>query len=257
MRKFHILGQLRLLAPDGGELRRAVAGDLRLALLAYLAFALPGTRRRDAILPMFWPEADAHEARHRLRQLLYVLRSELGPEVLVTNGREQVGLAPGRFWCDAVAFDRALGSGLLEEAQALYAGPLCEGLYVPGAGIERWLDRERERLHDRATESAWELCLRHDKIGDLHGAIRWGSRAVELRPDEARLCSLLALCGSVGDRLRGLRLFARYEQMLRQEYDLAPAIETVRLVRDLQEGRLLTLRASAASSHPFHAAAGY
>jgi DNA-binding SARP family transcriptional activator len=234
--RFHVSGQLRLTGPDGTELRRAVSGDLRLALLTYLALGLPGMRRRDTVLAMFWPESDAEEARHRLRQVLYVLRCELG-EVLVTNGREQVGLDPRRLWCDAVAFEQALVRGELEEAQSLYRGPLCDGLHIScGPAVERWLDRERERLHARATESAWDLALRYQAEGDLRSAIQWGTRALDLSVDEERLRTLIGMHDQRGDRLGALRLFRRYERTLAEDFDLTPSEETVRMIEALQSG---------------------
>jgi DNA-binding SARP family transcriptional activator len=202
------------------RVRRATSGDMRLALLAYLALGMPATRRRERVLGLFWPECSGEQARHRLRQVLYVLRGELGRDALVASGREEIGLNPDRFWCDAVEFERALNGGAAVEAQALYRGRLCEDVFAPGAGIERWLERERERLQDRAMESAWRLSLVEEEVGNLAEAIRWAARALEMRPDEYRLRRLISLCGRTGDRLRALRTFARYERMLAEEYDL-------------------------------------
>jgi DNA-binding SARP family transcriptional activator len=234
--RFYVLGQLRLVGPAGDDVRKVVAGELRLGLLAFLALGMPAGRRRDSLVAMFWPEADAEEARHRLRQALYMLRTELGSGVLTTNGREQVVLNPDRFWCDAVSFEAALRAGDLEAAQELYGGDLCEGLFISRGGIERWIERERERLHERATDSAWQLALQHEAAGRLREAVRWGSRAVELGQDEEQLRQVIGMCVRAGDRLRALKVYGRYERRLADEYDLTPDPATTRLISTLQSG---------------------
>lgn len=236
MFRFYVLGRVTLLAPDGSEVPGAVAGDLRILLLAYLALGMPGFCRRDTIMGTLWPEADASEARHRLRQLLYLLRHELGDDVLLTDGRGQVGLDPATFWCDAVAFRRAVAEGMLEGAQELYGGSLCEGVVVAsGVKLERWLDRERERLEEQAVDSAWLLAMRSEEEGRLSAALAWGERALDLAPDEDRLRWLLALSARCGDHIVAIRFFERFERRIAEEYGLTPSAETMELVEALRD----------------------
>lgn len=245
--RFYLLGQIRLVGNNEQQYRRILAGDLRLALLTYLALALPATRRRDTILALFWPEVTSDEARHRLRQLLYVLRNEFGEGVFLTANREEIGLNPEAFWCDVGAFRSAIRHGQFQDALRLYGGPLCEGLFIKESpGFERWLEETRDRLHETAIDSAWRLAEGHAQQGELREACDWGAQALRLDPDEERLRWVLGLYERRGDRVRALRLFERFERMLEQEFELAPSAETVDVVD--------RIRALASGSNPINEA---
>jgi DNA-binding SARP family transcriptional activator len=180
---------------------------------------------------MFWPEGTGDEARHRLRQLLYVLRNELGEAVFLTRNREEIGLNPEAFWCDAVAFKSAIRHAQYQDALRLYGGPLCEGLFTKESpGFERWLEETRDRLHETATDSAWRLAEGFANQGELRAACDWGGQALRLDPDEERLRWVLGLYERRGDRVRALKLFERFERMLAEEFELEPAPETVDVV---------------------------
>jgi DNA-binding SARP family transcriptional activator len=224
MMRLYLLGRLGLTGIDAAGALRVLAGDLRTALLSVLALALPGAVRRDTLLGLFWPEAGEGEARHRLRQVLYVLRSCLGEETIVSAGSEQVGLNAQRVWCDAVAFEGALRLGEDAQALELYGGPLCEGLFVSGCpGYERWLSDRRERMAEQAVQAAWRRSAAAETAGDLRAACRYGAQALLQWPDEARLYALLELFERAGDRVGALRLMQRFERDLREQYDLEPS----------------------------------
>ncbi|MGH7717511.1 MAG: AfsR/SARP family transcriptional regulator [Gemmatimonadaceae bacterium] len=69
---------------DAGELERLRAQHSRAALFIYLAVE----RRvsRESLMAMFWPESDAENARHALRQSLYHLRRTLGGDWIDSPG---------------------------------------------------------------------------------------------------------------------------------------------------------------------------
>ena len=157
MLRLTLLGPVDLRDADGDELRAVLQQPKRLALLACLVLTANGAyRRRDALLGLFWPDLDQEHARGALRRALYFLRRSLGDGIVVSRGEEEVGIAAGTIWCDAVAFEAAVRDGKPGEAQALYRGDLLEGFYIAGgAGAEEWLDGERGRLR----------ALRH-RLGD-------------------------------------------------------------------------------------------
>src|SRR5712664_369454 len=134
MVEFRVFGALSLTTDDGRDARSLVAQPRRLALLAYLAAATPrGTHRRDTLLALFWPELDQARARAALRQSLYVLRGELGADVLETHGHDVVSIHVDAIRCDVVDFDRAIAAGRSQEALDLYQGDLLEGFFISGA----------------------------------------------------------------------------------------------------------------------------
>ena len=137
MIRLHTLGRIDLRDRDGKEIGSVLAQPKRLALLAYLALAGPGRfRRRDTVVSMFWPEQDGERARGALRQGLRFLRNELGSEVLVSRGDEEIGVDPQVLRCDSLDFESACDGAAWTAALDVYAGTLLDGLFVADASAE-------------------------------------------------------------------------------------------------------------------------
>jgi tetratricopeptide (TPR) repeat protein len=183
MTGFHlaVLGRLDLTLPDGRSLDAVLVQPKRLALLVYLAIALPrGFHRRDSLLALFWPELDRARGGGALRQALHFLRTHLPEGLLVNRGTEEVRLAGDRFTCDAVQFDTALDLGREEAALDSYDGDLLPGFHLAGApDFSRWLDMERERLRQRAARAAWFLAQRCRAHGQDGEAAEWARVAAQ------------------------------------------------------------------------------
>ena len=150
--------ELRLLG--GFELRcghEAVpihSGRIR-SLLAWMALNADQPQPRTRVASLLWPESREGQARTNLRNLIHQLRRAF-PEIehyLDVDGGELAWLLGAPLSMDVQAFERALalareGSGdgnrleLLEQAIALYRGPLLPDEYAP------WVLSERDRLHN-------------------------------------------------------------------------------------------------------------
>ena len=229
MVELRILGSLSLSAADGRHVEALVRHPKRAALLAYLAAATPrGPQRRDTLLALFWPESDAAHARAALNQALYVLRSALGEEAIASRGDGEVGLSGDVVWCDAVAFETELDARRHSEALALYRGDLLKGFFVADAPeFERWLERERARLRERASEGAWALAEERAAAGDPRQAARWARQAADLLPaDESMARRLMTLLNNMGDRAAAIRAYEAFVSRLAEEYELEPSGET-------------------------------
>jgi hypothetical protein len=75
-----------------------------MALLAYLAVTV--TRQpqpRDTLAALFWPEANASEARAALRRALSVLNTSLSGEALEAQ-RDTIAVTARDLWVDVLAF---------------------------------------------------------------------------------------------------------------------------------------------------------
>jgi len=237
--ELRILGSVHLKASDGREVETLVRHEKRTALLAYLAAALPrGPQRRDTLLALFWPESDAPHARAALNQALYVLRTALGEQAIVPRGDGAAGLNSEVVWCDVAAFEAALDGGRPNEALALYRGDLLDGFFVIGAPeFERWLERERARLRERAAEGAWALAEARAAAGDSLEAARWARRAADLLPaDEAVARRLMIFLQGLGDRAAAIRAYEAFERRLTEEYELEPSAETQALAAGIRDG---------------------
>jgi len=227
--ELRILGTLQLSASDGRDLAALARQSKRTALLAYLAAAVPhGFQRRDTLLALFWPELDETHARAALSQALYVLRNALGDQGIVTRGDDEVGLSRDVVWCDVRAFEAALDAGQPAEALALYRGGLLDGFFVSDAPeFGRWLERERERLRERAAEGAWAHAEGRAAARDVVQAARWARWAATLAPaDEVAMRRLMTFLRDLGDRAAALRVYEAFAERLTQEYELEPSTET-------------------------------
>lgn len=233
MIELRTLGALELTTADGTTVSSVLAQPRRTALLCYLALASPrGFHRRDSLFALLWPEHDAEQARHALRQAIYFLRRALGPQVIVSRGDEEVALAADQVRCDVWEFEAALRQGRTADALAQYQGELLAGFHVSNApDFERWLDAQRARLRQEAEEAAWTLAAARQSDGDTAGAVEAARCAVALAPtDEIALRRLVLLLESVGDRAAAVRAYETFSRRLREEYELEPSAETQVLV---------------------------
>lgn len=209
----------------------------RLALLAYLALESTARPcRRDTLVALLWPELSEARARNALSQALHGLRRKLGADVIRGGGAEEVGVAPEALWCDALAFDRAVGDGRFAEAVDLYEGPLLDGLHVAGAfTFEDWLGHQRMRLRSRAAEALELLIGRAERAGNYTGAAEALRRLAELLSgDESVVRRLMEALERAGDRAGALRVYGRFERRLAAELQMSPAPETARIVERLR-----------------------
>ncbi|HEY3012060.1 MAG TPA: BTAD domain-containing putative transcriptional regulator [Gemmatimonadales bacterium] len=233
MIELRTLGALELTSAESRAVGSVLAQPRRAALLCYLALALPrGFHRRDTLFALFWPEYDAEQARHALRQSVYFLRRALGPKAIVSRGDEELALAPDQVSCDVWAFDAAVDQGQAADALALYRGELLAGFHISAApDFEHWLDQERGRLRQRAGEAGWALAAARERDGDAAGAAEAARRAVTLSPtDETALRRLILLLQRLGDRAAAVRAYEAFTWKLEGEYELEPSAETRALV---------------------------
>jgi serine/threonine-protein kinase len=211
---------------------RVLAQPKRLALLVYLLLAdSRRLQRRDKLLPLFWPDLGESAARNSLSVALHFLRDQLGDEVFLARGTQQVGVV-GALDCDVLVFERNRRDERWEEAYAGYRGDLLEGFFIGGAPqFNDWLDRERQRLRRRASEVAMRLAALRGAQGAAGAAGSFARYAVDLSSmNEEVLRAALSLFVSLGDRAGALRLYADFAGRLDSELGLQPAPETEALV---------------------------
>ena len=233
--RLRTLGGLDLTADDGHP-HSLLSQPKRLGLLVYLAMANGhGYRRRDNILPLFWPELDDVRARGALRQAMYVLRHELGDGVIRTRGDDELGVDPDALWLDVVAFDAAFAAGDHRAATDLYRSDFLEGFYVAGSGPEydEWVAAERRRLRSLASRAMWAVAADVSASDDERSG--WIRRAVALAPDdEVAVRQALVRLSQIGDRAGAMQLYSEFRERLNREYGGQPATETKAIAEALR-----------------------
>ncbi|MGH7564248.1 MAG: BTAD domain-containing putative transcriptional regulator, partial [Gemmatimonadota bacterium] len=236
MIELRLLGSLDLRDDQGEEIRSILAQPRRLSLLAYLVLgSAAGSRRRDTLLGLFWPESDTRRARGALRNAVHFLRSALGSQVIESRTEEE--LVVRGLWCDAVEFERLLDEDRCEEALDLYRGALLEGFYICEAPeFEQWVAEERERLRRRAVEGASRLADEAETARNPGLAAHWARRALTLSLDEEdKARRLISLLWAGGDRSAALQAYEEFAVRLAAVYELEPALETKALVQRLRQ----------------------
>lgn len=238
MIELRILGPPELLHSEEGRIAKPILSQSkRFALLSYLA--LEGQARRDTILALFWPELDQRHAAAALRQSLYVLRGALGSDAVIAEG-QRLGVDATTLWCDAAAFDSEYRAARLQEALALYRGPLLPGFHAREVApeFEQWVELRRSEFQRRAVRAASRLSQQSIDSGDLEEAIRWARRGMDIDPlDEGVLRELLVALDAIGDRSAAVRAYDRFARRIDEEMDLAPAPETQLILQAIRDRR--------------------
>ena len=216
---------------DIGELDWLLTQRTRAALLVYLAVE----RRvsRESLTAVFWPESDAENARHALRQSLYHLRKTLGSDWIDSRAHELVVSDVVR--TDAGDFAQALERGDTESAVHLYRGPFLDGVHLADLQAwESWVDGRRAQ-YARSFRKACRVLLEAKlAAGDSAGAIeiaeRWAAR--DPSDDEAQHRFIETL-GAAGERAEAIRQYETYARMLEPD-GLEPSDETRELAERLR-----------------------
>lgn len=238
MIELRLLGATDLRGVSDDAAAALLAQSKVVALLAYLALASPGAlQRRDRLVGLLWPELDQEHARAALRKALLALRRSLGAEAIATRGDEEIGLAAGAVWCDAVEFDGCVESHYYARALELYRrGDLLPGFFIAdAAAFEDWLERARSDLRDKAAAAAWGLAARSADGGDYTIATRFARQAAALAPtDERMLRRVMSLLDRLGDRAGAVHVYEDFARRLRRDYEAEPSDETRALLARLR-----------------------
>jgi DNA-binding SARP family transcriptional activator len=208
-------------------------------------------QRRDALLPLFWPDLPESRARNALRQALHQLRHALGPEVLTTRGADSVGVNAASLACDATEFENALDRGRLADAVLAYGGEFLPAFSIEGAAaFNEWLDEMRQRLRNRAARAGWALAEQQERSGDMAAAAASARRAAELTVDDERaLRQLMLLLDRTGDSTGAIRAYEDFAARLRRDLDLEPSSDTQTLHDSLRAGIRSATRSDTDTTH--------
>lgn len=219
------LGGIDLRHADATPVLPVLAQPRRFALLVYLAKAgagvPPSFHRRDALLAIFWPDADAEHARAALKVGVHFLRRALGEGIIVSRGAGELGVAADAIRCDATAFENAVDAGRLDDAVHLYRGDFLPAFHISGApDFEDWMERERARLAARYRHALEELARAADDVGNSAGGAALWRRAVDAAPlNSAAVLGLMRALNCEGDRAGALLAAREHERRVRVEVD--------------------------------------
>lgn len=216
---------------DTGELQRLLGQHSRAALFVYLA-----TERRvsrESLTTVFWPESDAENARHALRQSLYHLRKAVGVDWIDSRAHELVVRDDVR--TDAHAFTEALERGDTESAVRLYQGPFLDGVHLLDLKPwESWVDTRRAQFARAFRKACRDVLEAKRAAGDLAGAVEAAERWTAPNPaDDEAQHRLIETLAAAGERTEAIRQYETYARMLEAD-GLRPLDETEALAKRLR-----------------------
>ena len=198
---FGCLASASLDGPDRPVVAGRAALRQRVALLALLAIEHPRPISRDKVLACLWPESGTDEARHLLRDTLYILRTALGDDAVLSTG-DDLRLNPDRLSSDLWEFEAAFARDDPEAAVGVYHGPFLSGFHFAGADeFERWAEAQRSGLARRYGQALERLAERETHAGDPLKAVEWWRRLALEDPGNSRVAlRYMQALAAVGDR---------------------------------------------------------
>jgi PAS domain S-box-containing protein len=229
-------------SPVGGGFRRRA--KVR-ALFSILVLHRGQTVHRDALLASLWPAMAREAALHNLNTTVYHLRHSLEPalergpdSIYIQRHGDLYLLAGGRtHWLDVDAFENKLAAAqrvgspgpaerFHRQAIALYRGDFLADL--DGYQLDCWTERERYRqLYLDALQGLGDLLVAQNRDDEAIELYRKVLAEDPCRETAARKLMRLAL--QQGERTKALSQYARLEENLERELDVAPTEETRQL----------------------------
>ena len=223
-------------------------GDKVRALLMYLAIESDRPHSRAHVTGLLWPEQGDDAALANLSNAIARLRTALGDaggagslllgtrQTIQWNGHHGAEV-------DVTAFMRLARStdpAALEQAVALYRGPLVPGFSIPGCpAFDEWLMLTREQCERLALAALDRLATTYIATGVFTAAEGAARRILELDPwrETAHRHRMSALAG-MGDRAAALAAYERCRQVLHDDLEVEPDEETRALLGQIRAGAI-------------------
>lgn len=235
---------IRLLGPltiqQGDQVEHRFRSHRAVAVLAYLVTSQE-TMPRSELVDRFWPDKDEQQGRANLRWTLNYL-NKIAPECWTANRHSVAFTPPKDIWVDIYELERALAEddhARLTAVAAQADGEFLRGFFFDTAPeFEYWLVGQRERWRGRLAQGLEKLIAAHQGRGEYVPALTYARQLLDLDPwQESAHQQIMRLFAYKGDFNGALQQYARCQQILADELDLSPSVETKRLAQ-----RIRTLR---------------
>src|SRR5579864_1357565 len=245
--RFHLLGDMRTVAPDGAEL--VVRSRKTRAILAILGVSGGKRVSRSRLIGLLWSLSAHAQARMSLRHALSELNGLFNRQhpYLIEIDREGVRLNTALCWIDVVAApDRP--ERLLDDMDGV------------SAAFDQWLASERAQFDDRRREN---LEQEIERLAKEHAPVQLqiatARKLIAFEPThEAAVRSLMKALVKSGDRAQAIREYERCREALQTILDLPPSKETEDLyeaVRLVAANRIRAVATEISAAEPRESAA--
>jgi formylglycine-generating enzyme required for sulfatase activity/DNA-binding SARP family transcriptional activator len=251
-----LLGEFILGRNDATQTPLRLSAQKGRALFAYLAMQPGRSAARERLATLLWGDQADRQARQNLRQCLATLRRDLAaaPSDLLIIDDAKVQLEMRALSIDVDDFlhlSNSTDPGDIEQAAALYHGPLLADFELSVEPFAEWLHHERARIESVAADIFRRLAERMDGAGRGGEAVRAAERLLVIdafREDWQRLA--LRLYTRHRGRAAALAQAQAFTAQLKRELDVAPEPETVALIEHIKCGAIKPAGAIDNFPHP-------
>src|SRR6478752_6045144 len=207
----------------------------RIALLSLIVAAWPQPLSRDRAMALLWPERDLVKARRLLNLSVYVLRSALGEDAIVSTN-DGLLLNPTALTCDLHELRAAIAANDPERVARCYTGALLDGFHLDeSAEFAYWLDERRSELVHAFTGALRVVADDQERNGDLHGRVSTCRRLVAAHPHSGLYArALMRALDAAGDRAGAIRHATEHARRLEADLELPPDPEVQALAEELR-----------------------
>ena len=254
--------RLELKVLGGFEARRAgmtlgaesFARRRAVTLLKILLTNYSKTVIRDELIELLWPSETPKDGAQLLKIVVHYLRRGLGQ---AENGKNDTAfiLTEPNGYCfnpnsvhriDALEFEKLADEGLHFERRGRWreallalqaAAEIYTGDYLQDEPYSDWCLGRRRQLREKLFDTLITLARLLKSAGDNDSAIRYYRRILEHDPcleDVHR--DLMEALNACGKRTQALRQFEACRRALKEEFDVAPVMETEALYRKILAG---------------------
>jgi DNA-binding SARP family transcriptional activator len=235
------------------------------ALLIYLA--LTGQPQpRTHLVELLWENQSEQQAKANLRYRLSDLRKVVG-DYIVATGETVAFNQELPHWVDVTVFTTYMTTvaaptpsmiepTILEELLKFYRGEFLTGFLIENAPVfERWLHLQRRHLHDLLVQGLHLRAEQHLAEGDYAAGLMRNHDLLTLEPwrEEAHQQRMLLLAHS-DQRNAALQQYTRCCQVLREELDVPPMLQTTALYEAIKAGQWVAAHQANGYSHTLPAA---
>jgi ABC-type oligopeptide transport system substrate-binding subunit/DNA-binding SARP family transcriptional activator len=229
-----LLGELELRC--GGDPLPKPPTQKSQSLFAYLAFHRQRPQPREHLAGMFWGDRPERKARRSLTTALWHIRRCLPEPGYLLSDPQTAQFDPrAELWLDVDEFEALAGLqdlASLQSAAGLYRGDFLESFY------DDWVLTLRYRLDTLFGDVLTRLMAGQEAAGEHHAALATARRLLDhdpLREDAHRL-AMRAFC-RLGQRAAALEQYRRCQEVVQEELNARPMVETTELYRAILEGR--------------------
>jgi DNA-binding SARP family transcriptional activator/TolB-like protein len=215
------------------------------ALVAWLTLRAGNPVKREVACELLWPERGEDQARHSLRQALFVLRRDgFGGQEVIRSRDNAISLLPESATCDVHELREMISSGSTASWQAimgLYSGPLLYGFPPVSPEFDDFLTVMRRTLENDVLAALAKIADAAAEGDDLKQCVLIAEKMLAIDPlredTHRRLIESYAVVGRRGDAIRA---YNDAKALLRREMDVAPAAETEAVIARVRAMEIAT-----------------